>query len=177
MQIFNGPRDAPIEKIEIKVKKQIGSGGSATVNQVRIAGMRGEHVDKMCRIYNNLELARLKTSQLYGEFCIAKDLCHPNIVSYKYFVRTFDPVNKFHDCHIIMELLEGGDMDFYLKEQGRPGHIDIVKDIGGQLISGIKYLHDSKIIHQDLKPQNVLFSTPRCDHVKLIDLGVSNKLE
>lgn len=56
-------------------------------------------------------------------------------------------------------------------------HIDIVKDIGGQLISGIKYLHDSKIIHQDLKPQNVLFSTTQCDRVKLIDLGVSNKLE
>ena len=32
LQIFNGPRDKPLDKIEVKVKKQLGSGGSATVN-------------------------------------------------------------------------------------------------------------------------------------------------
>ena len=54
--------------------------------------------------------------------------------------------------------------------------IDRVKEVGGQLISGLKYLHDCKIIHQDLKPQNILFSGDY-EKVKLIDLGVSNHLD
>lgn len=131
MQIWSGPRDKKLDTIDIKIKKQIGSGGSATVNQVRITGMKGEHVDKMCRIYNNKDLAQIKTSQLYSEFCIAKDLLHPSIVQYKYFVRTFDEESKYHECHIIMELLEGGDMAAYLQECGRPFSIDRVKEIGG----------------------------------------------
>ena len=75
-----------------------------------------------------------------------------------------------------MELMDGGDMDVYIREQGRPYMIDRVKEIGGQLISGLKYLHDCKIIHQDLKPQNILFSGDY-EKVKLIDLGVSNHLD
>jgi serine/threonine protein kinase len=84
---------------------------------------------------------------MYGEFCIAKDLIHPQIVQYKYFVRKYDPPSKTWEFHIIMELMQGEDMDVYLKEQGRPYVIDRVKDIGGQLISGLRYLHERKIIH------------------------------
>lgn len=107
---------------------------------------------------------------------IAKDLVHPNIVEYKYFVRKYDRDTQNYEFHILMELMDGGDMDSYIKEQGRPYMIDRVKEVGGQLISGLKYLHDCKIIHQDLKPQNILFSGDY-EKVKLIDLGVSNHLD
>lgn len=113
---------------------------------------------------------------MYGEFCIAKDLVHPNIVKYQYFMRRFIPETKYYEFHIIMELMEGEDMDVYLKEQGRPFTIDRVKEIGGQLVSGLRYLHETKIIHQDLKPQNILFSGDY-ETIKLIDLGVSNRLD
>ena len=51
-----------------------------------------------------------------------------------------------------------------------------MQQIGGQLISGLKYLHDKKIIHKDLKPKNIVFSSDY-ETVKLVDLGVSNKLD
>ena len=54
--------------------------------------------------------------------------------------------------------------------------LDSVKEIGGQLISGLRYLHGRNIIHQDFKPANIEFSGDY-QKVKLIDLGVSNKLE
>jgi serine/threonine protein kinase len=53
---------------------------------------------------------------MFGEFCIAKDLLHPNIVEYKYFMRRFDKPHKSWEFHIIMELMGGEDMDVYLRE-------------------------------------------------------------
>ena len=75
-----------------------------------------------------------------------------------------------------MELMDGEDMEVYLKEQGKPFMIDSIQEVGGQLISAIRYLHNKKIIHQDLKPSNILFNSAY-DKIKLIDMGVSNKID
>jgi serine/threonine protein kinase len=75
-----------------------------------------------------------------------------------------------------MELMDGEDMEVYLKEQGKPFMIDSIQEVGGQLVSAIRYLHNKKIIHQDLKPSNILFNSGY-DKIKLIDMGVSNKLD
>ena len=78
--------------------------------------MRGKFVDKSRRIYNNEALADITMQQMYGEFCIAKDLVHPNIVQYKYFKREYDTATKYYSFHLLMELMEGEDMDVYLRE-------------------------------------------------------------
>ena len=46
-----------------------------------------------------------------------------------------------------MELLEGGDLDQYIREQGRAFTINQVQEVGYQIISGLMYLHKKKIIH------------------------------
>ena len=48
-------------------------------------------------------------------------------MNYKYFVRKYDPVTEKYECHIIMELLEGGDLENYLREFDRPYDIEKVK--------------------------------------------------
>jgi hypothetical protein len=52
--------------------------------------MTGKFVNKTRKIYNNKELAESVLKQMLGEFMIAKDLLHPNIVEYKYFMRKYD---------------------------------------------------------------------------------------
>ena len=50
---------------------------------------------------------------------MGKDLIHPNIVRYMYFMRKFDegPTgDRNYEFHIIMELMDGEDMETYLKE-------------------------------------------------------------
>ena len=84
--------------------------------QCRIIGMKGRFVDKTRKIYNNKDLAEKCMKEMFTEFCIAKDLVHPNIVEYKYFMRNWDEISQNFEFHIIMELMEGEDMDVYLKE-------------------------------------------------------------
>jgi len=152
MQIFSGPLADKKESLNIKRLKQLSGGSQADVFQCRLLTVLGKFVDKTRKIYNNAELADKVMKEMYSEFCIAKDLIHPNIIEYKYFMRKYDSASSNYEFHILIEFMEGEDMSVYLKEQGRPFDIDRVRDIGGQLISAIRYLHKEKIIHQDIKP-------------------------
>lgn len=89
-------------------------------------GLSGKVVDKTRKIYNNERLAEQTLKEMFGEFCIAKELCHPNIVKYRYFIRRYDPVTKNYEFHILIELMEGSDMEIYLKEQGPPCMVERV---------------------------------------------------
>jgi serine/threonine protein kinase len=48
--------------------------------------------------------------------------------------------------------------------------------VAKQMLSGLAYLHERSIVHQDIKPQNILFDKDGCT-VKLADLGVSHILD
>ncbi len=90
IQVFNGPKSDPRMTLDIKTLRQLGSGTQADVYQCKVKGMAGKFVNKTRKIYNNKELAESVLKQMIGEFMIAKDLIHPNIVEYKYFMRKFD---------------------------------------------------------------------------------------
>ena len=54
-------------------------------------------------------------------------------------------------------------------------HVDVkrkeVWDIANQMLTGLKILKSMKIIHCDLKPENVLFTDEGKTKVKIIDFG------
>jgi serine/threonine protein kinase len=53
--------------------------------------------------------------------------------------------------------------------------IDMIKDILRKILNGINYLHDSNIIHRDMKPQNILIKYKNKDalEVRIADFGWS----
>ena len=114
--------------------------------------------------------------QRYAEFCIAKHLFHPNIVEYLYFMRIYEPEKGLHKFHMILEKCNGVDLEKKLVQDKEPlQKIDQLKSIGQQIVDALKYLHNNQIIHQDLKPSNIIYDEKE-DRAKLIDLGVSNRL-
>ena len=80
IQVFGGPLEQPFDNLDIVMQKQIGSGAQAEVFQVKVKQFRGKFVDKFRKVYNNEKLAQRGLEEMYGEFCIAKDLIHPQIV-------------------------------------------------------------------------------------------------
>lgn len=97
-------------------------------------------------------------------------------MEYLYFKREFDPNSQVHEFHIIMEIMEGKDLLYYIQKNYPFDNIEKIQHIGGQIISGLKYLHDNKIIHKDLKPANILF-TKDFKQLKLADMGISSGLD
>ena len=83
-------------------------------------------------------------------------------------METFVNANKI--C-IVMELCSGGDLysrDPYTEEEAAR--------IIGSIVSAVSFMHQRKIVHRDLKYENILFAndSPLAD-VKLIDFGLSKK--
>jgi eukaryotic-like serine/threonine-protein kinase len=79
--------------------------------------------------------------------------------------------------YVVMEYLEGTDLNGLLAERGRFGVVSAV-DLILQACEGIAEAHAAAIIHRDLKPEN-LFVTNLLDDpptVKILDFGISKQL-
>jgi calcium-dependent protein kinase len=70
-----------------------------------------------------------------------------------------------------MELCSGGDL--YSRD---PYTEDEAARIVGSILSAVSFMHHKKIVHRDLKYENILFanSSPMAE-IKLIDFGLSKK--
>eukprot|EP00741_Cyanophora_paradoxa_P023235 tig00021579_g22442.t1 len=108
---------------------------------------------------------------------------HPNLVQVHNFTCMPDG-----EILLVMELCRGGDlskqifqrlqsrkfMDRVLQKNYFPEAT--VLNWLAQIVSGLKHLHDRKILHRDIKPENVFFKDAELRAVKLGDLGCSTSL-
>ena len=74
----------------------------------------------------------------------------------------------------MLEFIEGGDIADLLFEKQRLSE-DVILFYAAQLILGIGHLHSKKIVHRDLKTENVLIG--KDGYLKIIDYGVARKME
>ena len=115
-----------------------------------------------------------KLKETSMEVVILKLVQHPNILQLHATQETDN------ELYIITELLEGGALIDFLSEK----EYFTERDAGAyvhQILSAVSYLHDKQIVHQDIKPDNILLTNKQLLRVKLIDFGIaklcSEKLE
>jgi serine/threonine protein kinase len=75
-----------------------------------------------------------------------------------------------------MEFVPGGDLGSLIHAQQHLPESE-VKTMAGQLLSALKYLHDNRITHRDVKPDNILIYSRDPFHVKLTDFGLSKMID
>ena len=89
--------------------KKLGSGGQANVYQCEIQGQKGvRYADKLREAQNNNAVSNQAFKEAYQEFVIAKHLNHPNVVTYRHFVKTIE--NGKAKYHLIMDIVPGINM-------------------------------------------------------------------
>jgi len=105
-------------------------------------------------------------NRVYAEIGVLRGLRHPNIV------QLYDAFPLRDKICFVMEYCGGGEMQQYLEERG-PISEDELYHIGCQMVEAIKYCHDMKIIHRDLKLENILFSNDSKTQIKIVDFGIA----
>ena len=98
-----------------------------------------------------------------------------------------DLIRTNNNLYIIMEYCNGGSLkeilNNYKLKYGRPFSQEIVQHIMSQIIKGLMYIHSKKIIHRDLKLDNILLNFQNIEDkknlnllaskVKIIDFGLA----
>ena len=147
--------------------KELGKGAFGSVRLVtrkedrKIYAMKSVHIGKL----DNKE----KEAAL-NEVRILASLSHPNIIGYK--EAFYDEASK--TLNIVMEYADDGDIAHKIKENlKRRLRFDesTLWEWIIQLLEGLKYLHDNKIMHRDLKCANIFLM--KNGQIKIGDLNVS----
>ena len=151
-----------------KIIKEIGKGNYGKALLVQSLKDKNLYVIKIIDISNfNSEQYE---SAIY-EVNVLKSLNHPYIIKH---IESFCESNSL--C-IVMEYADSGDLGKLIKSQQQIGIYlkeDIVLNWFVQLCYALKYLHEKKIIHRDLKLSNVFLCSS--GDVKLGDFGIAKKL-
>lgn len=130
---------------------------------------------KMC-IIKQISIAKLSRKEAKAteqEATLLSKLTHPNIVTF------WESFSSNGSLYIVMDFADGGDLGGYLKNQktklgGRVLPEKQVLTLFIQLALAIKHIHDRKILHRDLKADNVFLTSSGL--LKLGDFGVSRVL-
>ncbi|KAH8581761.1 kinase domain [Cryptosporidium sp. chipmunk genotype I] len=101
-------------------------------------------------------------SSFPGSYSIWKKLClkllnlpyHPNVM------RIYQVLEDEENFYLVMEGLEGGELfQFLITEQAIPE--ETCKYIIRQILESVNHLHCLKMLHRDVKPENIMFRYKR----------------
>ena len=149
-----------INRYEIIMK--IGSGGMADVYKAKDRVLNRLVAIKVLKQEYSTDATFVKKFRVEAQS--AAGLSHPNIVN------VYDVGEDDGVYFIVMELVQGITLKNYIDMKGK---LDIREalNISVQIASGLSAAHENRIIHRDIKPQNIIMS--RDGKVKVTDFGIA----
>lgn len=168
---------------DYNIKELLGVGSYGKV--FRVTKRKDE---KSSFVLKQISLFNMKSDEIKEVKNEAKIL---SSINSRYIVKYFESWIENTCLNIIMEFCEKGDLSKLIKQYSSNGNsnnnINNVisdKDTGlpeekiwqilVQMCIGLNYLHSKKILHRDLKTQNILIN--KADVIKIGDLGVAKAL-
>jgi serine/threonine protein kinase len=92
---------------------------------------------------------------------------HPGLVT------IYDLLEQSNESWIVMELVPGRNLKQVVSEDGPLSPTEMV-GIVGRIADALSHLHDRKIVHLDIKPQNLILADD--GSIKLIDFGLAQSV-
>ncbi|XP_031656631.1 MAP/microtubule affinity-regulating kinase 3 isoform X4 [Oncorhynchus kisutch] len=146
-----------------RLLKTIGKGNFAKVKLARHI-LTGREV--AIKIIDKTQLNPTSLQKLFREVRIMKILNHPNIV------KLFEVIETEKTLYLVMEYASGGEVFDYLVAHGRMKEKEARAKFR-QIVSAVQYCHQKKIVHRDLKAENLLLDADM--NIKIADFGFSNE--
>ena len=100
------------------------------------------------------------------EISLMKELKHENIVN------LHDVIHTENKLMLVFEYMDK-DLKKFMDSRNSGGSLDVltIKSFMHQLLQGIAFCHDNRVLHRDLKPQNLLINNK--GQLKLADFGLA----
>jgi serine/threonine protein kinase len=112
------------------------------------------------------------TQRFRNEATLVARLRHPNIVEVSDYGTAPDG-----RTYIVMEFLEGRDLDHEL-EEGGPFSPRRILDVMRPVCEALAWTHRHNVVHRDIKPANIMLARIGGEEcVKLLDFGVAKMME
>ncbi|XP_064109498.1 MAP/microtubule affinity-regulating kinase 3-like isoform X21 [Macrobrachium nipponense] len=146
-----------------RLLKTIGKGNFA---KVKLAKHVPTGKEVAIKIIDKTQLNPGSLQKLFREVRIMKILDHPNIV------KLFQVIETEKTLYLVMEYASGGEVFDYLVFHGRMKEKEARAKFR-QIVSAVQYCHQKKIIHRDLKAENLLLDSEMV--IKIADFGFSNE--
>ncbi|CAI5716564.1 unnamed protein product [Hyaloperonospora brassicae] len=116
-----------------------------------------------------------KTAFVLTERKVMSRLAHPNVVKF------YCSFRDHHSLYLAMELCRGGDLfglisNEYQKQQQQgvtdaACSFELTQFYTAELTNALEYIHTQRVIHRDIKPDNLLLSAE--GHLKVTDFGTA----
>ncbi|XP_036961748.1 serine/threonine-protein kinase MARK1 isoform X4 [Acanthopagrus latus] len=146
-----------------RLLKTIGKGNFAKVKLARHT-LTGREV--AIKIIDKTQLNPTSLQKLFREVSVMKILNHPNIV------KLFEVIETDKTLYLVMEYASGGEVFDYLVAHGRMKEKEARAKFR-QIVSAVEYCHQKRIVHRDLKAENLLLDADM--NIKIADFGFSNE--
>ncbi|XP_042332974.1 cyclin-dependent kinase 6 isoform X1 [Sceloporus undulatus] len=150
---------------------EIGEGAYGKVFKARDLKNGGRFVAlKRVRVQTSEEGMPLSTIREVAVLRHLETFEHPNVVRL-FDVCTVSRTERETKLTLVFEHVDQ-DLTTYLNKVPEPGvPSETIKDMMFQLLRGLDFLHSHRVVHRDLKPQNILVTSN--GQIKLADFGLA----
>ncbi|XP_032682823.1 serine/threonine-protein kinase SIK3-like isoform X3 [Odontomachus brunneus] len=146
-----------------ELEKTIGKGNFAVVKMATHVVTKSKVAIK---IIDKTKLNEENLAKIFREVHIMKRLRHPHII------RLYQVMETEKMIYLVTEYAPGGEIFDHLVRNGRMPEPE-ARRIFHQIVLAVRYLHQQRVVHRDLKAENLLLDAD--NNIKLADFGFSNE--
>jgi len=140
--------------------------GKGAFGKVRVVQHKQTRDLYALKYINKAKCVKMKAvPNVIQERRLLEEVDHPFIVNLRYAFQDDE------NCFFVLDLMLGGDLRFHLERLGSM-HEDVVRFYVAQLSSALSFLHDNKIMHRDIKPDNILLDERGNAHLTDFNIAV-----
>ncbi|KAI0047238.1 Pkinase-domain-containing protein [Auriscalpium vulgare] len=139
--------------------------GKGAFGKVRVVQHKQTRDLYALKYINKSKCVKMKAvANIVQERRLLEEVDHPFVVNLRYAFQDDE------NCFFVLDLMLGGDLRFHLERLGSLPE-DTVRFYMAELSSALAFLHEKRIMHRDIKPDNILLDEN--GHAHLTDFNIA----